>query len=133
MAVADAENGISGVQNRRIYVRTAGFVNARRATGNDDPFAGAQPGSRCVAGLDIGEDSKLANTARDEMRVLAARVEDGDLRRRCRSQISERDWRAVFRSAVLTLPAGAPPWALLPRLFALRGPLQLRPLATRRS
>ena len=43
------------------------------------PFAAGQLGGRRFAGRDLGVDAEIANLSGDEMTVLSAGVEDGDL------------------------------------------------------
>ena len=43
------------------------------------PFRPASAGRGGFAGRDFGVDSQIANLAGDQMAVLSARVEDGDL------------------------------------------------------
>ncbi len=79
LAVADAEHGAAGGENVRIDLGTAGLVDAVRAAGDDDSFAAGQLGGRCFAGLDVGVHAEIANLPGDEMTILSARIEDGDL------------------------------------------------------
>ena len=80
VAVADAEHGWAGAEQVRINIRTAGFVNAGRPAGDDNAFARPQHGSGCIAWLDVRIDAQLANAPGDQVRILTACIQDGDLR-----------------------------------------------------
>src|ERR1700685_3113635 len=113
LTIANAEHGAAGGENLRIDLRAAGFVNAIRAAGDDDALAARQIRIRWFAGLNIGMHAQIANLPGDQMAVLAARVEDGNL------------WRAqTFANVERPLPHGrgsdrVPSQSLAPRVVAL--------------
>src|SRR5208337_1719348 len=79
LSVADAEHGATGGENLRIDLRAAGFVDAVGAARDNEAFPARQLRGRRFAGLNIGIDAQIANFPGDQMAVLPARVEDGDL------------------------------------------------------
>ena len=79
LSIADAEHRATGGENLRIDLRAAGFVNAVRTPGDDNALPAGQLGSGRFAGLNIGIHAEVANLPGDQMTVLAARVEDGNL------------------------------------------------------
>ena len=81
-------------EDRGIHRRAARVVDAARAAGDDDPSAAAQFGRRGFAGQDFGVNAELADLAGYQMAVLAARVQDGDLRVR---ECSRSPVLAVYR------------------------------------
>jgi hypothetical protein len=70
---------LAGEENCRIHGGTARVVNACGAAGDNQPFSGGNFGRGDFAGADFGVDAQLADLTRDEMAVLAARIEDDDL------------------------------------------------------
>ena len=57
-----------------------GSYTLARTTRDNNPFAGTQRRARCVARLYVRVHAKLTHTPRDQVRVLATRVEDSNLR-----------------------------------------------------
>ncbi len=80
LAVADAEDGGAGGEQRGIDGGAAGIVNAGGSAGDDDSFSSGERGDGSFTGGDFGVDSEVANFAGDEMAVLSSGIEDGDLR-----------------------------------------------------
>src|SRR5580658_7559744 len=78
--VADTKHRHALCEQPRINVRAPGFIHTRRPSGNDDALARAQFFRWRLARLHIGEHAQLAHLPRNQMRVLAASVEYGDLR-----------------------------------------------------
>ena len=76
-AVADAEHGDAEIENRRIALRRAVGINARRAAGKDEPFRRelANARGRDIVPHDLAVHVLLAHAARDELGVLRAEVE----------------------------------------------------------
>ena len=79
-AVADTKNGQAEMQDLFVHRGCIGFVDRRRASGEDD--AGGRVTldffQRSGAGEDDGEDVLFADAARNELRILRAKVEDDD-------------------------------------------------------
>ncbi len=79
-AVADAQHRQSEVQDALVRWRRIGVVDGRRPAGQHD--AGRMIAfdfvEGRVAGKDDGEDVLFADAARDELRILRAKVEDDD-------------------------------------------------------
>ncbi len=75
--VADAEHWHSGLEQRRVDLRRAGLVHARRATGEHDRggVAGEHLRDRHRVRNDLGVDPRLTYPTRDELRVLGAEVD----------------------------------------------------------
>src|SRR6185369_17984943 len=63
----------------------SGIVHAGGAAGNDDAFTAGQLCGRRFAGSDIRVDPQIADFARDQVTVLPARVENGNLWTQIRS------------------------------------------------
>ena len=82
-AVADAEHRDPELEQRRVESRRVGRVDRRGAAGEDQPARSAARdlGRADVVRQQLGEDAALAHAARDQLRVLAAVVEDDDLLR----------------------------------------------------
>lgn len=80
MTVANAEYGKTGGEDGRINVRTALLEHARRAAGDNDALSAPKRRRRYIAVRHIRVDAQFADPAGDQMRVLAARVQDGNLR-----------------------------------------------------
>ena len=79
-AVADAQHGQAEVQDLLFGDGRAGFVDGRRASGEDDAAGRVALDffERGRAREDDGEDVLFADAARDELGVLRAEVEDDD-------------------------------------------------------
>ena len=78
--VADAEHWHNPAGEKCSIQRgTAGFVDAGGPARYDDTLAMGEFNRRRFTRTDIGVDAELAHFPRDEMCVLAARVEDGYL------------------------------------------------------
>jgi len=82
LAITDPENGCTPVENRRIDLRAAAFVDAVRTAGNDQTLAPLQLAKRGFTWLDFGVDTQVTNLPGNEMTILAACVQNGDLGRR---------------------------------------------------
>ena len=80
-AVADAEDRDAEPKKFDVALRRAGFVDAARTAGEDDPFGRdlAESGGRDVVADDFAVDLLFADAAGDELRVLRTEVEDDDL------------------------------------------------------
>ena len=94
LPVADAEHGNSGSEDGRIYRRRARLQHARRAARNDDALGEFQLGSRGFAGAHLGVHAQFPHLARFQVAVLAAGVENDNLR--CGVQISVYDRAGGF-------------------------------------
>ena len=79
MAVTDPQDGHAESKNSGVYVGAAGFENAGGAAGDDNTETVFELIGRRVAGLDIGVDAEFTDSTGDQMCVLTARVENGDL------------------------------------------------------
>ena len=85
-AVADAEHRNAELEQRRVELRRPVGVHRGRPAGEDQP-ARAAPAHLLDADVmrqQLGEHAALAHAARDELRVLAAEVQDDDLVDRAR-------------------------------------------------
>ena len=85
LAVANAQHRALGGKNGRIDARTAGLVDAVRASRNNEAAPAAQLSRGRLAGANVGVHAQIANFPGDEMTILTARVEHGDLRNGFRS------------------------------------------------
>jgi hypothetical protein len=83
LAIADSENGDAGGEQEGVDGGTAGIVDAGGSSGDDYAFYTSinpgKGGGGSLTGKDFGEDSEVAHFSRDEMTVLAAGVENGNL------------------------------------------------------
>jgi hypothetical protein len=79
LPVTDSKYSRSRSEYRRVYGRAARLVNAGRTTGDNHSSTAAKLFRRCFARQHLGVDSEFANLACDEVGVLAAGVEYGDL------------------------------------------------------
>ena len=79
-AVADAEGRDAGLEQRRVDLRGARRVDARRPAGQHDRrrLAGQHLLDRHVGRDDLGVDAGLADPPGDQLRVLGAEVDDED-------------------------------------------------------
>ena len=77
--IANAEHRKTRVQDLRIDVGTSGFIDAGRAARDDKALARPQHRSWRIARLDVRVNTEFPNTARDEMRILPARIKNGYL------------------------------------------------------
>ena len=118
LAVADAEHGRPRRENAGIHRGAARVVDAVGPPEMMMPFRREQFGRRSLAGADLRVDAEIADLARDQVAVLAARVEDGDLRFGCvlGTSIASRlnlAWtsRCAVRSASWRCRAAPWPWA----------------------
>ena len=80
-AVADAEHGHAGVEERLRGERRAVLVDARGAAREDDALVAVREDllERVGAGEDLGVHGHLPDPAGDQLRVLAPEVQDRDL------------------------------------------------------
>src|SRR5207245_638154 len=79
-SVADAERGDPLLEDRRIHPRCTLGVHRRRTTREDERSRVAAPdllGARAVRD-ELRVDARLAHAPRDQLRVLAAEVDDED-------------------------------------------------------
>ena len=90
--VADAENGDAESEQGGVAAGGPLLVDARRATGEDDPPGGdvAEAAGGDVVTDDLAEDILLPHPAGDQLGILRAEIEDDDplgtgrgVRRRC--------------------------------------------------
>ena len=74
------KHGNAEAKDLGIALGSAGFVNARRAAGEDDAARGqlADPLGRDVVAHDLAIDVLLADSSGDELGVLRTKVEDQD-------------------------------------------------------
>ena len=79
-AVADAEHGHARVKERGVDVRRVLQIHAVRATGEDeaDGLHRKKVRKRRGVGLDLAVNAAFAHAARDELVVLAAKVQYDD-------------------------------------------------------
>ena len=80
LAVADAEHGNARAEDRRRRLRRAALMNAGRSAREDDggrPLLGEQA-FRLVERHDLGIDAGFAHAPRDQLRHLAAEIDDKD-------------------------------------------------------
>ena len=80
LAVADAHHGRAEGEDGGVDSGAGGVVDAAGAAGDDDALDVREFGGGGFAGADLGVDAQFADFARDEVTVLPAGVEDGDLR-----------------------------------------------------
>ena len=80
LAVADAEYGNALGKDGWIDRRAAALIDAVRSARNDETFPATEFARRSFARPYFRRDTKVANLSRDEMTVLPACVEDGNLR-----------------------------------------------------
>ena len=80
LAVADAEHGQAGLEHPVGRARRAELGDAGRAAGQDDGFRleALEGLLGLVEGHDLGVDALLAHAARDQLRDLAAEIDDED-------------------------------------------------------
>src|SRR5664280_310144 len=78
--VADPEDGDARAPHGRVRARRIGLVDARRPAGEDDRARTAlrDLAPRRVEGQELRVDMQLPDAPRDQLRVLAAEVEDHD-------------------------------------------------------
>ena len=81
LAVADAEHRHAGVEDRLRRARRAGLVHRCRAAGQDDRLRLhlAEGRFRLLERHDLAIDALLAHAARDQLRHLAAEIDDQNL------------------------------------------------------
>jgi hypothetical protein len=79
LAIANPEHGWTGRKYCRINSWTSGFVHAGRPTGNDHAAAAAQLFSRGLARKNLGIHTEFTDLASNEVSVLSAGIEYGDL------------------------------------------------------
>ncbi len=79
-AITDAEDGQSQSQHLRVGGGRVRVVHRARASGENEPdgVMGLNLGDRGTAGKDDGEDVLLSYAAGDQLRVLAAKIQDDD-------------------------------------------------------
>ena len=77
-AVTDAEHRHVEVEDRRVALRRAGIRHAARSAGENQPDRAfrAERVERRVERHDLGVHRQLAQTTRDELRVLRAEIEN---------------------------------------------------------
>ncbi len=77
-AVANTEDRDAGIEDGRVNLRCAGFVARRRSTGEDDSdrLAGKNLFKVRIGRNNFAVDLALADTPRDQLGVLCAKVED---------------------------------------------------------
>ncbi len=75
-AVADAEHGDAGLEQRRRWKGRSLVVHAGRAPGEDDGLVAEETRERHRRREDLGVDARLANPAGDQLRELGAVVDD---------------------------------------------------------
>jgi len=79
-AVTDAEHRASDVENCQVEVRCGGVEHTRRPAGQDD--ANRLPRAQGLridgSGVDLAVDTLLANSPRDQLAVLRAKIEHDD-------------------------------------------------------
>ncbi len=80
MAVTDPKDGNTENENSGIDVGAAGFENAGGAARDDQTETVFELIGWRVAGLDFGVYAEFTDSTGDQMCVLTARVENGDLR-----------------------------------------------------
>ena len=81
-AIADAEHGRAWCKDAGIDARAALLIHAAGAARNDQSLTAGELGSRGIAGPDLGVNSEIPHLPRDQMAVLSARIQYGDLRDR---------------------------------------------------
>src|SRR2546423_1744333 len=76
--VADAEHGNAELEQRRVAHRSALLLDARGPSAEDDALRAPRfdVGGAEIGPLNLAVDVELADSARDELRVLAAEIED---------------------------------------------------------
>ena len=81
LAVADAEHGHAGIEDRLRRARRAFLVHRFRAAGEDHRFRLhlVEGGFGLLERHDLGIDALLAHPARDQLRHLAAEIDDQNL------------------------------------------------------
>ena len=79
-SITDAKNGDPERKQRRIHVQGNRFIDALRASGQDDADGGKLPDlvRGDGAGLDLAVDVLLTHAACDELAVLGAEIQNED-------------------------------------------------------
>ena len=80
LPIADAEHGNAELEHLLRRARRTGLVHRRRSAREDDGLGreGAKPLGGHGEGMDLAIDTALAHAARDELRHLAAEIENED-------------------------------------------------------
>ncbi len=106
LAIADAEHGNAGIEDRLRRARRAFLVDRFRAAGEDHRLRLhlRERGFRLLERHDLGIDALLAHPARDQLRHLAAEIDDQNLvmRRGHEGVGSLIGWAAVMASNYAT-------------------------------
>jgi len=79
MAITNAQNRNAQAQNGRVDIRTALFENTGRAAGDDKAVAVLQFSGGNIAGLNVGINAEFTNTAGNQVSILPAGIENGNL------------------------------------------------------
>src|SRR5438045_2792765 len=79
VTVADTENGRAALEYGPVDIRAAGLVHTSGATGNNEALTRAKLAGRRVTQSNVSVHAQFANTPRDQMSVLTASIENGDL------------------------------------------------------
>ena len=79
LAVTDAKYGGAACENGGLKGRARIVVDARRSAGDDDAARGAERFRGGLAGKNSGGDAKVPNLTGDQMAILTARIENGNL------------------------------------------------------
>ena len=106
--VTDAEHGNLGGENPRVDIRTTGLIHTPGPTRNNNPFARTQRRPRYIARLHVRIDAKFAHPSCDQMRILAACVEDSNLRMKIGAS---EGWLVVFQTVFWTVQGAMRPSA----------------------
>src|SRR5581483_10752640 len=118
--VADAEHGASDVQHLGRNIRRAGLVEARRTTRQNDPARAHRADllGREIVWMNLAIGARLAHAASDELRVLAAEIQNQDHEIDLRLTIPARRPRRItsrpgFSTTRAQVESPAPPAASL--------------------
>lgn len=82
LAIADTHDGAAERENGGVDGRAGGVIDAARAAGDDDAASVRKFGGGGFAEANLGIDAQFTDFTGDEVTVLAAGVEDYDLRGR---------------------------------------------------
>src|ERR1700730_15208526 len=96
LAVADSENGLGTVENPGVDAGASRIVYAGGAAGNDEPLAACELSSGSVTWPDLGVNAELTYLAGDQVAVLTARIENGDLRSSLALQFTSQFYFAIL-------------------------------------
>jgi hypothetical protein len=87
---------LRAIENPRVDAGASRIVYAGRAAGDDQPLAACELSSGSVTGPNLGVNAELAYLAGDQMAVLTARIENGNLRLSLALQFTSQFYFAIL-------------------------------------